>query len=156
MTSAGKSIFYFGFWVLACGLGLFFAPGLCMGIAGVELPEPIPVRLFGMVLVYLAIYYFVTGRRAELWPFFRVTVYTRGSALLIVAVLVLLGMSPPAILGFVVVDALGALWTALALRRDRAAGRCGARPRLTGSPRRTGRPRRGARGRPSSARARRR
>ena len=124
MTSAGKSIFYFGFWVLACGLSLFFAPAACLSVLDIELPTYIPVRLFGMVLVYLAAYYFLAGRRPAFWPLYRLTVYTRGSALLVVAALTLLGLSPPAVIGFVAVDALGAAWTAVALRRDRRAGRC--------------------------------
>ncbi|MBW2261936.1 MAG: hypothetical protein JRG91_08190 [Deltaproteobacteria bacterium] len=122
MTRAGKSIFYFGFWVLACGLGLFFFPELCLKLMGLELPDYITVRLFGMVLVYLSIYYFVAGRYPAFWPFFRMTVYTRSSALLVVGVLVLLGLAKPLVFGFVVVDGLGALWTGLALRRDRQEG----------------------------------
>jgi len=122
MTRAGKSIFYFGFWVLACGLGLFLLPELCLKLVGMTLPDYVTVRLFGMVLVYLSIYYLVAGRYPAFWPFFRMTVYTRASALLVVCVLVLLGIAKPLIIGFVVVDALGALWTYLALRRDRAEG----------------------------------
>jgi hypothetical protein len=120
MTRAGRSIFYFGFWVLLCGLGLFLVPGLCLKVMGMELADTITVRLFGMVLVYLAIYYFVAGRHPEFRSFFRMTVYTRSSALLVVGALVLLGLAKPVLIGFVVVDALGALWTALALRKDGA------------------------------------
>ncbi len=122
MTRAGKSIFYFGFWVLACGLGLFILPEMCLKLVGMTLPDYITVRLFGMVLVYLSIYYLVAGRYPAFWPFFRMTVYTRSSALLVVGALVLIGIAKPLILGFVVVDGLGALWTHLALRRDRAEG----------------------------------
>ena len=123
MTAAGRSIFYFGFWVLACGLALFFAPAPCLAVLDIELPTYLPVRLFGMVLVYLAVYYFVAGRRSGFEPLYRATVYTRASALAVVLVLVLVGLSPPLVIGFVLVDALGAGWTALALRRDRARSR---------------------------------
>jgi uncharacterized membrane protein YfcA len=115
---AGKSIFYFGFWVLACGLSLFLFPGFCLGLVGMHLPDTVVVRLFGMVLLYLAVYYFVAGRHPEFRPLYKVTVYTRSSALVIVALLALLGMADPKIIGFVVVDALGAVWTGLALRGD--------------------------------------
>jgi hypothetical protein len=118
VSYAGKTIFYFGFWVLACGLSLFLLPSMMLGIAGIEVTETIVPRLFGMVLVFLAIYYFVTGRHPEFRPFFRVTVYTRSSAFGIVGVLVLLGMAGPIVLGFVLVDLFGAIWTAYALRRD--------------------------------------
>jgi uncharacterized membrane-anchored protein len=123
VTSAGRSIFYFGFWVLACGLALFSVPAFCLGLMDIVLPTYVPVRLFGMVLVYLSIYYFVAGRRPEFWPLYRATVYTRASALLVVLALVALGESPPMVVGFVLVDALGAAWTAAALRKDRREGR---------------------------------
>jgi hypothetical protein len=120
MTRAGKSIFYFGFWVLACGVSLMFFPKFCLDIAGINLNDYITVRLFGMVLIYLSIYYFVAGQHPEFRPLYRTTVFTRSSALIIVIVFVLLEMAKPIVIGFVVVDALGALWTALALRKDGA------------------------------------
>jgi hypothetical protein len=96
MTRAGKSIFYFGFWVLACGISLMFFPKLCLDTVGIHLSDYITVRLFGMVLIYLSIYYFVSGRHPAFHPLYRI--------------------------GFVIVDALGALWTWLALRNDRKEG----------------------------------
>jgi uncharacterized membrane protein YuzA (DUF378 family) len=119
MTRAGRSIFVFGFWVLACALPLMIFPGLLLGYLGIPSSAEVVARVFGMVLLFLAIYYLVTGRRAEFAPFFRVTVYTRASALLIVTLIVLLTGASPLIILFTVVDALGALWTALALRLDR-------------------------------------
>jgi len=120
MSSAGKSIFWFGFWVLACGIFLMFFPGLMLTLTDITVSNTVIVRIQGMVLIFLAIYYFVAGRRPEFRPFFRVTVYTRASALPIVAAMVLLLRANPLIILFTVVDALGALWTALALRRERA------------------------------------
>ncbi|MBN2159428.1 MAG: hypothetical protein JW807_08530 [Spirochaetes bacterium] len=120
MTRAGKSIFYFGFWVLACGVSLMFFPEFCLNIAGIDLNDYITVRLFGMVLIYLSIYYFVAGQHPEFRPLYLTTVFTRSSALVLVIGFVLLGMAKPIVIGFVVVDALGALWTGLALRKDGA------------------------------------
>jgi hypothetical protein len=75
-----------------------------------------------MVLFFLAIYYFVAGKRKEFWPFFRVTVFTRASALVFVIVFVVLNMAKPLIILFVIVDAIGAVWTFFALRKDNADG----------------------------------
>jgi hypothetical protein len=118
MSRAGRSFFWFGFWVLTCGLGLLAVPGFLLGFAGISMSNDIIVRIFGMVLVFMAIYYFVAGRHAEFTPLFQVSVYTRGSALPILAVLVLILKVNPLIILFTVVDAVGALWTALALRAD--------------------------------------
>jgi hypothetical protein len=122
MTRAGKSIFYFGFWVLACGISLMFFPKLCLDTVGIHLSDYITVRLFGMVLIYLSIYYFVSGRHPAFHPLYRITVFTRSSALIVVILFVLLGLASPIIIGFVIVDALGALWTWLALRNDSKEG----------------------------------
>jgi hypothetical protein len=83
MSRAGRSMFWFGFWVLA-------------------------------------VYYFVAGRRPEFRPLYQVTVYTRASALPLTAAMVLLLRANPLIILFTA-GALGALWTALALRADRRA-----------------------------------
>jgi hypothetical protein len=119
MTRAGKSIFYFGFWVLACGVSLMFFPKFCLDMVGITMPDYITVRLFGMVLVYLSIYYFVAGRNPAFRTLYLTTAFTRSSALLVVIIFVLLDMAKPIVICFVIVDALGALWTALALRKDR-------------------------------------
>ncbi len=118
MTRSGKSIFYFGFWVLACGISLMFFPAFCLDFAGIALNDYITVRLFGMVLIYLAVYYFIAGRHPAFRPLYRATVFTRSSALIFVIGFVILGMAKPIVIGFVAVDALGALWTVLALRAD--------------------------------------
>jgi len=122
MTAAGKSIYYFGFWVLACAVGLMVLPEFSLKMVNMQLNDCITVRLFGMVLLFLSIYYFILGKRKESWPFFRVTVFTRASALIFVIVFVLIGWAKPIIILFVVVDALGALWTFFALKKDKAAG----------------------------------
>jgi hypothetical protein len=121
MSRAGRSFFYFGFWVLACGLALCAAPGFLLGFAGITMSSDIIARIFGMVLVFMAIYYFVAGWNPGFLPLYRVSVYTRASALPLLALMVLLLGVNPLIILFTVVDALGALWTALALRADRRA-----------------------------------
>ncbi len=118
MTRAGKSIFYFGFWVVVCGVSLMFFPEFCLGIAGIFPTDYVAARILGLVHIYLAVYYFVAGRNPGFRPFYVATVVTRSSAPAVVIILVLLGMVKPATIGITAADALGALWTGLALRRD--------------------------------------
>jgi len=114
-------MFWFGFWVLACGVSLLLFPGLMLRLAAITVSNDVILRIQGMVLVFLAVYYFVAGRQPGFRPLYQVTVYTRAAALPLTAVLVLLLRANPLIILFTVVDALGALWTALALRADRVA-----------------------------------
>jgi hypothetical protein len=121
MSRAGSSMFWFGFWVLACGISMTFFPALMLRAAEVAVSNDVILRIQGMVLVFLAIYYFVAGRRPEFRPLFQVTVYTRASALPLTAAMVLLLRANPRIILFTA-GALGALWTALALRADARRG----------------------------------
>jgi hypothetical protein len=118
MSRAGSSMFWFGFWVLACGISMTFFPGMMLRVSGITVSNDVILRIQGMVLIFLAIYYFVAGRRPEFRPLYQVTVCTRSSALPLTAAMVLLLRANPLIILFTVVDALGALWTALALRAD--------------------------------------
>jgi hypothetical protein len=118
MTRAGKSIFYFGFWVAACGVSLMFFPEFSLGIAGIFPTDYVAARVLGLVHVYLAVYYFVASRYPAFRPFYLATVFTRSSAPAIVVILVILGMVKPATIGITAADVLGALWTGLALRMD--------------------------------------
>jgi hypothetical protein len=120
MSRAGRSFFWFSFWVLGCGLALAVFPRVILDMAGIAPSGEIIARVFGTVLIYMAIYYFVAARRPSFAPLYLASVYTRFSAPVVVGLFVLLTKASPLIVGFTVVDALGALWTALALRRDQA------------------------------------
>lgn len=120
MSRAGRSFFWFGFWVLGCGLTLAVFPSIMMRIADITASSDIMLRVFGTVLVYMAIYYFVAGRRKGFEALYKASVYTRFSAPVVVGAFVLILKASPLIFIFTAVDALGALWTAIALRRDQA------------------------------------
>ncbi|MGA2480916.1 MAG: hypothetical protein ABSG63_19400 [Spirochaetia bacterium] len=121
MTRAGRSFFYFGFWVLVCGLSLMLAPGLALRVAGITTSSDIMLRVFGTVLLYMAIFYMVAGRFSSIPVLYRASVFTRFSAPLLVGAFVVATKANPLIILMTVLDAAGALWTALALRADRRA-----------------------------------
>ena len=120
MSRAGRSFFWFGFWVLGCGITLALFPGLVLRVASITASSDIMVRVFGTVLVYMAVYYFVAGRRGGCEALYRASVYTRISAPLVVGLFVLVLEASPLIVAFTALDAVGALWTAIALKRDQA------------------------------------
>lgn len=123
MSKAGKTIFYFGFWVLLCGLGMLLFPKLILGLMDIDESADVVARILGMLLVFLSAYYFVSGRRPGYRAFYWVTVGTRFSALLFVSAFVLFTDARPEMILFVVVDIAGAVVTLLALRAEnRASG----------------------------------
>ena len=118
MSKAGKTVFYFGFWVMLCGLGLLLFPKLILGLMDIDASAAVVARILGMLLLFLASYYFVAGRRPQFRAFYWVTVGTRFSALLFVSGFVLFAGARPEMILFVVVDIAGAVATLLALRAE--------------------------------------
>jgi hypothetical protein len=88
-------------------------------IASITGSSDIMLRVFGTVLVCMAVYYFVTGRRDGYSELYRASVSTRPSAPIVMGLFVIVLKASPLVFCFTVVDALGALWTAVALRKDR-------------------------------------
>jgi len=118
LSPSDRSIFFFAFWVLACAVGLLGFPSLMFKFLGVSPPETITPRMFGLVLVFLSYYYFRISLRGDMKPFYRFTVHTRLSVLPITAVLALFAVVPWPVVAFCTIDAVGALWTFLALRQE--------------------------------------
>jgi hypothetical protein len=56
--------------------------------------------------------------RSVMTDFFRFTVHARAPVIVFVVAFVAFGLAQPMMIGFGVVDLLGAIWTALALRSE--------------------------------------
>jgi hypothetical protein len=72
----------------------------------------------GMLLLVLAFFY-IQSARYGFTPFFTWTLYTRFGAVLILLPLVLLGLFDPIVLVFWLGDLAGAIWTLVALFKER-------------------------------------
>jgi hypothetical protein len=118
MTHAARSIYVFSFWVFACGLALGLAPQPLLGLMAIDASADLLARLFGMVLLFLGFYYFRAARAPGMTEFYRWTTYTRPLAFVAGVGFVAAGRAAPSLLGFVVVDLAGAVWTWYALKRD--------------------------------------
>lgn len=118
MSHAARSIRGFSLWVFLCGAGQLLFPAQLLALLGLDGSASLVVRVFGLVVLILAVYYFLAGRHGAMTDFYRWTTYTRPAAFVLVGVWVLIGWAPLALLGFVTVDLLGALWTLWGLRRN--------------------------------------
>lgn len=115
MTNAAKSVYYFGFYLLALGLILVFLPNMLLSLFGFEPTSEVWIRVLGAVVLAIGIYYvFVAPTNNE--TFLKITVYARISILVWFTLFVLLGWAKPMLLLFGGVDLLGAAWTWSALR----------------------------------------
>ncbi len=115
MSDPAKTVFAFGWYIVVLGATLLLAPNLLLTTFGLPPTEEVWIRVVGMLLLFLAGYYFIAAR-AEWTQFFRATVWFRSLVIVFFGVFVVLGLVKPVLLAFAGVDLLAALWTAAALR----------------------------------------
>jgi hypothetical protein len=121
MSDAAKTVRAFGYYMLGLGGVLVVAPNLVLTTVGLAPTEEVWLRVVGMLLLFMAGYYFLAAR-AEWTQFFRASVWFRSLVILFFAAFVVLGLVKPVLLAFAVVDLLAALWTASALRHADSRG----------------------------------
>ncbi len=115
MSKAAKSVFVFGIYLIFIGLGFLLVPNTVLGLFGFPMTTEPWIQVVAMLLLILA-YYYIQSARSELRSFFRFTVHGRASVILFFIAFVVLGLAPPILIMFGVVDLVAAIWTALALR----------------------------------------
>jgi hypothetical protein len=119
MSRAALSLHVFGLYLALVGATLAVAPNALLALFALPATEEVWVRVLGVVALALALYYLLAARH-EVVPFFRWTVAGRLGGFVGFTALALLGFGPPALALFGAVDLGGALWTAWALRAERA------------------------------------
>ena len=122
MSKSARSIFVFGLYVAVLGIMLIVVPNFLLRTISRTSTTEVWIRVVGLLLLYLGFYYTQAARK-EMTDFFRWTVYTRSTVIVFFAAFVLLGFARPPLVMFGVIDLLGAIWTGLALRSERATSR---------------------------------
>lgn len=118
MSKAANSVFLFGIYLASLGIVLVAIPNLLLSTFGIPDTNEVWIRVVGMLVLLLAVYY-TQAARLELTGFFSLTVYARASVIIFFTAFVLMGYVKPVLILFGAVDFLGAMWTWLALRADR-------------------------------------
>ncbi|MGE0553849.1 MAG: hypothetical protein AB7R55_10515 [Gemmatimonadales bacterium] len=117
MTKPATTLFVFAIYLILLGAALVVVPNTLLGLVGMPATTEVWIRIVGMLVMFLGVYYVVAARINSL-PFMETSVRLRGSVLLFFGAFVALGWAPPALLLFAAIDVLGALWTHLSLRRE--------------------------------------
>ena len=117
MSKAAISVLVFAIYLALIGLGFLLVPNTLLGLFGFPDTTEVWIRVMAMLLLIL-VYYYIRAVRSEMTGFFRFTVHARASVIVFFVVFVVLGLAQPMLIGFGVVDLLGAIWTALALRKS--------------------------------------
>jgi hypothetical protein len=121
MTPAARSVRAFAFYLALLAFALLLAPNLLLGAVGLPPTSEVWVRVVGMLVALLGVYYW-TAAATELTPFFRATVLCRLSVPVFLLIFVTGGWAAWPLLLFAVPDALGAAWTWRELARPAPAG----------------------------------
>jgi hypothetical protein len=119
MSNPAKSVFVHGIYLALSGLTLITVPNLLFGLLGIPATGEVWIRVVGVLTLILG-FYFIQAARREVTEFIRWTVYARLTFMSFCVIFVLLGFIGPVLLLFGLLDLLGAIWTALALRSARA------------------------------------
>ena len=116
MSRAAVSIAVYGWYFIAIGLAMAIVPNALLALLRVTPTHEPWIRILGVVVAILGIYYLLAARQ-EVTAFFRWTTVGRTVVLPAFIALVLFAGAPPVVILFGAIDAAGAAWTAMALRR---------------------------------------
>ena len=119
MTRAATSILVFGVYLIIAGVMLVLSPNTLLGLLGIAPTTEAYVRVLGLVVVAVGLYYSAAARQGVV-PFFRWTIWGRGIVVVGLTTFVALKVAPAAIAIFAAIDALGATWTWFALRASQS------------------------------------
>lgn len=116
MTTPEKTVGLFGWYLLALGAALMLAPNVILGLFGVPTTSEVWLRVAGMLAGIIG-YYYLRAAAAGLKEFVAWTVPARIAVLVVFGAFVVLELAPRVLILFGAVDAIGAAWTWLAIRR---------------------------------------
>lgn len=117
MTKPAQTLFFFALYLIVLGIVLLLAPNRLLGVFGLEPTGEVWIRVVGMLVLFLAVYY-VIAARANFLPMLEASVRVRVTVPIFFGVFVALGWAPPTLLLLSIVDVAGAAWTWLALRSE--------------------------------------
>ncbi len=117
MTASGKSLFYFGIYVILTGILFLAIPDTLISLNGLpELPKGWSSAVGALALV-IGTYDVFAGKNNCL-PMIRFSVYVRLGFFVATVLIFLAGQMPATFIVFGVIDALGALITAALLKKE--------------------------------------
>ena len=116
MNAASRSVYYFGFYLLATGVTLTVFPNTLLSIVGMPEATEVWIHILGAIVFMIGLYY-VFMAPANHALFLTLTVYARCAVFVWFLVFVLIGMAPVQLMLFGSVDLIGAIWTYTALRK---------------------------------------
>ncbi len=117
MSNSSKTIWYFSFYLFVIGAVLVLAPNLMLKVFGMTPTDEVWIKVVGMLVLLIGVLYYQAAQQ-KLHGIYRFMAYNRVLVLLFFIAFVLLGWAEWQLMLFGGVDAAGALWTWMALRKE--------------------------------------
>lgn len=117
MSQSAKSVLVFGVYLTFMGFILLVVPNLLLTTFGMPATNEVWIRLSGILLMALSVYYIVAARQ-NIPVIFKVTACIRVTIIFFFTAFVLLNMVKPILILFAVVDFAGGAWTYLAMKKE--------------------------------------
>jgi hypothetical protein len=118
MSGPAKSSFVYGVYAVVSGGTLLLKPYFVLGVLGMSPACEGWVRMLGMFLFVLGIYYIAAARK-EMIEYFELSVFGRLSVMVFMTIFVWLGFVPRILILLGVIDLFAGVWTFMALRSQR-------------------------------------
>jgi hypothetical protein len=116
MTSASKSLYYFGLYLLILGVLLTVFPNVLLSVFQIAETSEVWIRVLGILTFNIGLYYILMAPSNNIL-FLTLSVYIRASILFWFIAFVLVGWAPSQLILFGMVDMAGAIWTYVTLRK---------------------------------------
>jgi hypothetical protein len=116
MNGPSKSLLVYSIYTLGLGLTLLLVPNIPLPIFGLPEAHEVWIRVAGMTVIFLSIFYFIAARN-DFRPFFVASVWFRFAVVGFFAAFAAAGFTSWNILLFTPLDVLFALWTLFELRK---------------------------------------
>ena len=107
MSEAAFSVFVFSIYLDALGLILIVFPNALLSLFRIPVTDEVWIRVVGVLVLVIGVYY-STAARHELTPMLRATVVGRLAVLVSLVVFAAVGLAPPILIVFGVIDAAAA------------------------------------------------
>jgi len=125
MSSAARSILVYSIYVFGLGATLMLVPNIPLPLFGLPTTSEVWIRVAGMTVVFLSIFYFIAARN-EFRPLFVASVPIRFAVPVIFGAFVVAGYAPWNLLLLTPLDVLFAIWTLTSLNGGRMPSRASA------------------------------
>ena len=119
MSSAAKSVYYFSFYLYLIGLTLILVPNLFLKTLQLPQSNEVWIRVVGVLVFCIGYYYHCTGAE-NIKALLKHTIPTRIFVCIAFTAFAALDYVSPVLVVFGVIDFLGALWTWITLRTEKA------------------------------------